>query len=129
MKSVKRIDSVFVPVTDMERSEKWYKEVFPFEVVYRSSDGQYVGFRFAEKGELKTALTIYKVEKLPERNHMAFNFYAEDVDAFHSYLTSNGYEASEIHAADGMRFFDFYDPDQNELGVVTFEEVPMDQIK
>ncbi|MEK5391553.1 VOC family protein [Margalitia sp. FSL K6-0131] len=120
MKSVKRIDTVFVPVTDLQKSEKWYMSIFPFKVVYRSSDGQYVGFRFNEKGEMKTALTLYKVEKMPEHHHIAFNFYCEDVDGFHSFLVNQNYQVSDIHSGDGMRFFDLYDPDGNGLGIVTF---------
>lgn len=121
MKNVKRIDSVFVPVTDLQRSEEWYMKVFPFRVVYRSGDGNYVGFRFNEEGEeVKTALTIFKTDKLPERIHSPFNFYIEEVDGFHTFLVENGYNVGEIHSADGMRFFDFYDPDGNTLGVVEF---------
>lgn len=129
MKSVKRIDTVFVPVTDLEKSEKWYMNTFPFKVVYRSSDGQYVGFRFNEKGELRTALTLYKVDKMPERSHIAFNFYCDDVDGYHSYLSKQGNKVSEIHGGDGMRFFDLFDPDSNGLGIVTFKEIPMDEIE
>lgn len=129
MKSVKRIDTVFVPVTDLEKSEKWYMDTFPFKVVYRSSDGQYVGFRFNEKGELRTALTLYKVDNIPERSHIAFNFYCDDVDGFHSYLSKKGNRVSEIHSGDGMRFFDLFDPDGNGLGIVTFKEIPMDEIE
>jgi hypothetical protein len=33
---VKRIDTVFVPVRDVSRSEEWYMHMFPFRVVYRS---------------------------------------------------------------------------------------------
>jgi hypothetical protein len=80
-----------------------------------------VGFRFNEEGEeVKTALTIFKTDKLPERIHSPFNFYIEEVDGFHTFLVENGYNVGEIHSADGMRFFDFYDPDGNTLGVVEF---------
>lgn len=120
MKSVKRIDAVFVPVTNLESSENWYLDTFPFKVVYRSSDGQYVGFRFSDDVGTKTALTLYKVEKMPERNHIAFNFYCDDVDGYHNYLSKHNYRVSEIHGGDGMRFFDLYDPDGNGLGIVTF---------
>lgn len=55
---VKRIDTVFVPVTDMKRSEEWYLRMFPFRVVYRSEQGDYVGFRFDDRGPLQAGLTI-----------------------------------------------------------------------
>ncbi|MFB5089353.1 VOC family protein [Psychrobacillus sp. PGGUH221] len=93
---------------------------FPFKIVYRSSDGQYVGFRFKEQGDTKTALTLYKVDIMPERNHIAFNFYSDDVDGYHKYLSEQNYMVSDIHGGDGMRFFDLYDPDGNGLGIVTF---------
>lgn len=120
MKHVKRIDSVFVPVTDIERSEKWYSEMLPLEVVFRSGDGQYVGFRFDGEGEPKTALTIHKVDRVPERTHIPFNFYAEDIDGFYSYLADKGVKVGEIHDAEGMRFFEFTDPDGNMMEAVTF---------
>ncbi|NBI30535.1 VOC family protein [Chengkuizengella marina] len=120
MKLIKRIDTVFVPVTDLKKSEQWYMNIFPFEVVYRSGDGNYIGFRFDDPKEMKTALTIYKVDEIRPTNHMAFNFYTEDVDALHNKLKKSGVEVSEIHASDGMRFFDFEDPNGNQLGAVTF---------
>ncbi|MDP5273864.1 VOC family protein [Chengkuizengella axinellae] len=121
MNLVKRIDTVFVPVTDLKKSEAWYMEVFSFEeAVFRSSDGNYVGFRFEGHGEPKTALTLYKADEVPTLKHMAFNFYTEDVDALHTKLKETGVEVTEIHAGDGMRFFEFVDPDGNELGAVTF---------
>ncbi|WLD93771.1 VOC family protein [Alkalihalobacillus sp. AL-G] len=123
MKGVKRIDAVFVPVTDIERSEKWYLEMFPFRVVFRSSDGIYVGFRFNDnesESDLKTALTLHKVERMPERSHIPFNFYTEDVEGFHSYLADKGIEVGQIHSAEGMRFFEFSDPDGNTMEAVTF---------
>ncbi|OEH94409.1 VOC family protein [Bacillus solimangrovi] len=120
MKSVRRIDSVFVPVTDISSAEEWYMSIFPFKVVYRSIDEQYVGFRFDEEGEIKTALTLYKVDEMPERNHIPFNFYCEDIDGYYTFVTERGVKVNEIQGGDGMRFFDLFDPDGNQLGVVTF---------
>ncbi len=120
MKKVSRIDAVFVPVTNLKKSEEWYLNVFPFKVIYRSSDGKYVGFRFQEKGDEKTALTLYQVDKVPKQEHIAFNFYTEDVDGMHHFLKSNGYKVDDIHGGDGMRFFKVFDPDGNVFELVTF---------
>ncbi|WP_078596268.1 VOC family protein [Evansella clarkii] len=122
MKNVKRIDTVFVPVTDTNRSEEWYMRMFNFKVGYRSQDGNYVGFRFDEAGPLQTGLTLYKVDKVPETSHIAFNFYTTDVDESYQYMKEQGAVVSDIHEEDGMRFYDFADPDGNMLGVVTFPE-------
>lgn len=120
MKNVKRIDTVFVPVSDVERSEKWYMEMFCFRVVYRSENGSYIGFRFDEEGPLQCGLTIYKSDKIPQSSHIPFNFYTSDVDETHRFMKELQVEVSNIHGSDGMRFFDFKDPDGNLLGVVTF---------
>ncbi|MCD9026558.1 VOC family protein [Cohnella silvisoli] len=123
MKSaIKRIDTVFVPVTDIKRSEEWYLSLFPFRVVYRSEQEDYVGFRFNEPGPLQAGLTLYQTDSIPESKHLAFNFYTSDVDAVHAHFGQNGVKVSEIHGNSGMRFFDLWDPDGNSLGVVTFDE-------
>lgn len=80
MALVKRIDTVFVPVTDLERSEKWYLDVFPFIVTFRSADGNYIGFSFKDRHPLQTGLCIYKTDKVERLGHVAFNFFTEDVE-------------------------------------------------
>lgn len=119
---VKRIDSVFVPVTDLKRSEEWYLRMFPFRVTFRSGDGTYVGFRFAdsEPGNLKTALTLYKKDRVIPQEHIAFNFFSEDIDDAHRFLKEQGVEVQDIQGGEGMRFFEFTDPDGNRLEAVTF---------
>jgi predicted enzyme related to lactoylglutathione lyase len=120
--SIKRIDTVFVPVTDIKRSEEWYLAHFPFRVVFRSEEGDYVGFRFDEPGPLQAGLTLYQADSIPESKHLAFNFYTSDVDAVHGHFEQSGVKVTEIHGQSGMRFFDLWDPDGNSLGVVTFDE-------
>lgn len=122
MAFVKRIDTVFVPVANLERSEKWYLDLFPFEVAFRSSDGNYIGFRFKDHRPYQTGLCIYKVKKVEQNKHMTFNFFSKDVDGFHNYLKERNIKVTEIHEEDGMRFFEFYDPDGNEMDAVTFPE-------
>ncbi|HET7656969.1 MAG TPA: VOC family protein, partial [Bacillales bacterium] len=70
----------------------------------------------------QTGLTIYKVDKVEPSKHMTFNFFTEDVDGFHRYLRKHDVKVTEIHAENGMRFFEFYDPDGNEFDAVTFPE-------
>ncbi|MBD0382286.1 VOC family protein [Paenibacillus sedimenti] len=119
---IKRIDTVFVPVSDVKRSEEWYMRMFPFRVVFRSEQGDYVGFRFDEEGPLQAGLTIYQSDERPSSKHIPFNFYTSDVDASHSFFKKERAEVSEIHGGSGMRFFDVWDPDGNAIGVVTFPE-------
>jgi catechol 2,3-dioxygenase-like lactoylglutathione lyase family enzyme len=121
MKEITRIDTVFVPVTDLERSEKWYMAMFNFKVIFRSSNGEYVGFQFKDASSA-TALTIHKVDRMPESNHIAFNFYTSDVDVSHAFMKAHNVEVTDIEGGDGMRFFDCKDPDGNQIGVVWFPE-------
>ncbi|RKP54082.1 VOC family protein [Cohnella endophytica] len=120
MKNVSRIDTVFVPVTNVGKSEEWYLKMFQFRIVYRSNDGQYVGFRFDQEGPLQCGLTIYKCEAIPEQKHIPFNFYVSDVEEMHRMLKESNVWVSDIHEGEGMKFFDFADPDGNVLGAVTF---------
>lgn len=122
MEYVKRIDTVFVPVTNLEKSESWYQKLLPLVVTFRSSDGHYIGFRFKEHHSFQTGLTLFKTDKVEQSKHMTFNFFTADVDGFHRFLKDNHVKVSEIHEAEGMRFFEFYDLDGNEMDAVTFPE-------
>jgi catechol 2,3-dioxygenase-like lactoylglutathione lyase family enzyme len=122
MKHIKRIDTVFVPVTDLERSEKWYLQMFNFKVTYRTPDGNYVSLHFDDPGPPKTALTLYKVDKVPAATHVAFNFYTTDLEATYEFFKSNNVEVTDIEGGDGMRFFGCKDPDGNLLEIVWFPE-------
>jgi catechol 2,3-dioxygenase-like lactoylglutathione lyase family enzyme len=121
MKEITRIDTVFVPVTNLERSEKWYMTLFNLKVIFRSSDGAYVGFRFKEATSV-TALTIHKVEQVPESSHATFNFYTSDVDASYAFMKAQDVEVSDIEEGDGVRFFHCKDPDGNQVEIVWFPE-------
>ncbi|REJ15090.1 MAG: VOC family protein [Caldibacillus debilis] len=118
MTLVKRIDTVFVPVTDLERSEKWYLDVLTF----RSADGNYIGFSFKDRHPLQTGLCIYKTDKIERLGHVAFNFFTEDADGYHRFLPERKVKVTEIHEEGGTRFFEFFDPDGNEPSAVTFPE-------
>jgi len=122
MAFVKRIDTVFIPVTDLERAEKWYLDAFPFKVTYRSPDGNYIGFSFIDHHPLQTGVCIYKTDKVMKRDHMAFNFYSEDIDGYRSFLKEKNIKVTDIHDGGDTRFFEFFDPDGNELCAVTFPE-------
>ncbi|RWZ54755.1 VOC family protein [Halobacillus fulvus] len=118
MNQIKRIDTVFVPVLDVKKAEKWYMELFPFEVIFRS--GGYVGFRFTTSDTPHTALTLYEAEEVPNASHAAFNFYVEEIDRLYDAFQKKNIEVSEIHAHGELRFFRFYDPSGNLLEAVTF---------
>ena len=120
MTFIKKIDTVFVPVTDLDRSEKWYLEVFPFKVTYRSGDGSYIGFSFVNHHPLQTGVCIYKTDSVERTSHPPFNFYTDAIDDYHCFLQAKHVPVTDIHEEDGTRFFEFHDPDGNMLSVVTF---------
>jgi len=122
MAFVKRIDTVFVPVTDLERSERWYLEMFPFKVTFRSGDGRYVGFSFKDHHPLQTGLCIYKAEKVVKSEHETFNFFTEDAEGYHRFLQERNVKVTDIHVDGNTRFFEFYDPDGNRMSAVAFPE-------
>ncbi|MDO7906454.1 VOC family protein [Paenibacillus sp. JX-17] len=117
-----RIDTVFVPVRDVTRSAAWYASLFDLELIYRSEDGSYVGFRFARSGPGTAALTLYQSSETEPHSHPAFNFYTPDIEASHRIMKEQQVTVSEIHNETGVRFFHYWDPDGQRGEVVWFPE-------
>lgn len=55
---VTRIDTIFIPVTDLKRSAEWYEQLLDLDRVYVTPDTNYIGFRFKEAGPQATAYVV-----------------------------------------------------------------------
>jgi glyoxylase I family protein len=116
-----KVGSVFVPVTDLQKSRKWYEEFLDVKLIDEWEGG--AGFYFPS---CPTQLGLIQVGK-PQPSEFAikgnkknsyFNFLVDDIDEVHDRFNRNGVRTSEIDDFDGMRFFDFFDPDGNPFSVV-----------
>lgn len=119
-KIVAFVSAVFIPVTDIARSEEWYIRMFDLETIEKTD--QRVALVFP-KGQ--TMVLLWKVEKpqpvqFDTGKHMMpyFNFTSYDINHSYSQLKAKGAELSEIHEEDGYRFFQAFDLDGNLVDIV-----------
>lgn len=117
MTTFHRIDTVFLPVRDLDRAIAWYTETLGFSLRWKS--GNYAALNVAE-----TALTLYQPEGefRPAAGHAPFNFYVLDPDAAHARLQQCGAKVEAGSRQADFAYFDFADPDGNVLGVCSFPQ-------
>ena len=113
----RRVDTVFLPVRDLDRAIAWYTQTFGFTL--RWKQGNYAAMNISE-----TPLTLYQPEApfQPVTQHSPFNFYTPDLDAAHARLKECGASVKAIDRHPDFGFFEFHDPDGNLLGVCWFPE-------
>jgi predicted enzyme related to lactoylglutathione lyase len=113
----KRIVTVFLEVTDMDRSIKWYSEVLGFKIRWYSKETGYAAINIGE-----TPLTIVRTNEVKPATHIPFNFYSSDINKAYEELKKNGVDVEEIVDHGDVLTFDFKDPDGHLLSVCYFEE-------
>ncbi|MRX73428.1 VOC family protein [Bacillus lacus] len=116
-----KVGSIFIPVTDIEKSTEWYVKFLGAKVIDNWGDG--IGF-YLPSGS--TQLALVKVESPQptefitkgDQKNGYFNFVVDDIEAAHQHFKSNAIVTSEIDDFGGMKFFDFFDLDGNPFSVV-----------
>lgn len=114
-----RVDSVFVPVRNLDRSANWYAQKLGLTLL--SNWGQGADF---EVGTGQTILTIVKDPKMVPRVLLDdatelpyFNFQSTSIERTHRLLSNRGLQVTDLEDCDPVRCFQFRDPDGNLLGV------------
>ncbi|TYS67853.1 hypothetical protein FZC76_14955 [Sutcliffiella horikoshii] len=113
----KRIDTVFLEVTDMSRSINWYTEVLGFSVRWQDEENGYAAIEIGE-----TPLTLVRAVKVTPASHCLLNFYSSDINEAHQNLRENGVLVEDVIDYGTVLSFEFKDPDGHILGVCYFEE-------
>jgi catechol 2,3-dioxygenase-like lactoylglutathione lyase family enzyme len=120
MAHFQRIDSVFIPVTDVEKSAKWYEDVLGFILELRDTTWKYYSMRMtAEEGNSTPWFTLYEVKEVQPAAHMPFNLYAPDGASIHQRLKEQGVRVTDIINTGSMLVFEVFDPDDNRIGIIT----------
>lgn len=110
--------ATIVSVDDLEKSARWYEDVFELKPV-RTLPG--VMTVYGTGGA--THLCIYKSEhdKPGYQGGGAFpNFRTDDLDQTRELLRSRGVECSEIMGSEQVRAFSCFDPDHNRIDICEY---------
>lgn len=115
------MEGFFIPVKNPEVSAKWYEEILGFSMVYQEEEAAVL--RIAEVSQ--TVVCLVKTEnhqpmQFPENNFGVgkyYNFIPRDLEKTYERLVAQGVQVNQIDGEGNTRFFTFYDPDGNPLGV------------
>ena len=123
----KRIDTVFLPVRNLEKSIAWYIETLGVSLLWHVP-----GVGSLKIGE--TPLTLLQ-GSYPGREEaldpdsefqpiveVPFNLYANDIEHAHRVLLEKGVDVGAILDQGDVKEFQFRDPDGNCLGVCWWQE-------
>ncbi|MBM7554216.1 VOC family protein [Thalassobacillus pellis] len=119
-----KVGSIFIPVSNLDESIKWYEHYLGAIFVDRWDFGERgAGFVF-KKGDAQLGLvevdrpqpTEFEVKKGKKNSY--YNFLVTDIHKAHHSLYTKGVVVSEISDYSGMGCFEFLDPDGNPFSVV-----------
>lgn len=118
---LKGMEGAFIPVRDPERSAKWYAETLGFKLIHIEAEAAVM--RIAEGAQ--TVICLVRTENhqpmtFPENRFGVgkyYNFIPGDIAETHRYLLEQGVHVDPMGGEGETRFFTFYDPDGNPLGV------------
>ncbi|WP_409274756.1 VOC family protein [Neobacillus sp. SCS-31] len=117
-----RIDTIFVHVTDLERSVRWYSELLGLEVREGKRNGPIYTLNMGD-GRPGITLDNHCFEKdysfIPS-NQPLFNLSATDINEAFNHVTNIGAEiVTDIITYPDLAEFSFKDPDGNIIMVCT----------
>lgn len=116
-----KINTIFVHVSDLEESVKWYSQLLGQEYdsatierpVYNINITDHTGLTLDAGPE-----GVTKKQSLSE--YPLFNFHTENIDNSYTYVKELGYQIdSEIIRFDDFSFFTIRDPDSNVIMICT----------
>lgn len=118
---LKGMEGVFIPVKDPELSANWYEEILGFKLLYIEEEAAVM--RIAEQSQTVVCLVKtlnHQPMRFPNNNFGVgkyYNFNPENIEETHKFLLNHNVKVSPIDGEGNTKFFTFYDPDGNPLGV------------
>ncbi|KOP81386.1 VOC family protein [Cytobacillus solani] len=118
-----KIGAVFIPVTNVNRSVKWYKDVLELNYVGTWPENEGADFYFNSEKQYLSLVRVNEKQPTtftanPEYQNTYYNFTTDNIEESHRRLTDKGVNVTEIYDDGAIIGFDFYDLDGNKLGVV-----------
>lgn len=118
---VNKMNTIFVHVSDLERSVKWYTQLLGQEYEPDKIERPVYNIKISDY----TGLTIDAgpdgvIKKPASREYPLFNFHTKSIDDSYEYVKRLGYNIeSEIVRFDDFSFFTISDPDNNHIMICT----------
>ncbi|WP_409304885.1 VOC family protein [Peribacillus sp. SCS-155] len=115
------LEGIFIPVKDPKASAEWYGSVLGFSLVYIEEEAAVLKIAADSK-------TVVCLVRTPDHEPMNFpensfgvgkyyNFIPNDIEETYRELKLKGVKVNPIGGEGDTRFFTFFDPDGNPLGV------------
>lgn len=115
------MEGVFIPVKDPKLSAKWYEEKLGFILIYIEEEAAVMKIGELSQTVVCLVRTInHQPMKFPENNFGVakyYNFIPTDIEETHKLLLEKKVKVNPIGGDGTTKFFTFYDPDNNPLGV------------
>ncbi|MGN1400127.1 MAG: VOC family protein [Bacillus sp. (in: firmicutes)] len=119
------MEGVFIPVKDPEQSAEWYRDKLGFVLQYLEAEAAVMNI--AEESE--TVVCLVRVSghqpmRFPDNSFGVgkyYNFLSSGIEEVHASLSGEHVEVTPIESEGTTKFFTFYDPDGNPLGVCQSE--------
>lgn len=116
-----KINTIFVHVSDLERSVKWYSQLLGQDYDSTTIEKPVYNIKIADH----TGLTLDAgpgdvIKKQSHGEYPLFNFHTDNIDHSYTYVKELGYKVeSDIVRFDDFSFFTIHDPDMNLIMICT----------
>jgi len=118
---LKGVEGIFIPVKDPKISANWYEEILGFKLLYIEEEAAVM--KIAEQSQ-----TVVCLVKTLNHQPMTFpsndfgvgkyyNFIPQNIEETYKLLLEKNIKVNQINEEGNSKFFTFYDPDGNPLGV------------
>ena len=118
---LKGLEGVFIPVKDPEISAKWYEEMLGFRLIYIEEEAAVMKIHEQAQTVVCLVRTLnHQPMGFPKNNFGVgkyYNFISEDIEETYRSLLVKNVKVKPIGGGGTSRYFTFYDPDNNPLGV------------
>lgn len=116
---IEQVHYIRIPVKDLERSAKWYRDVLGLQLLNHSeerailkvNEGSFLLILVPTEDETFAHFTI------DHEQEFSIGFTSPELSKFHQHLMDNQVKVEDIQEDHGHSFFHFYDPNGNKLQV------------
>ena len=116
---IEQVHYIRIPVKDLERSAKWYRDVLGLQLLNHSeerailkvNEGSFLLILVPTEDETFAHFTI------DHEQEFSIGFTSPELSKFHQHLMDNQVKVEDIQEDHGHTFFHFYDPNGNKLQV------------